>query len=117
MDRDEFHSKHRQEEGWALFFLFERIELLAQQLHTIMSAISEFAARMQAFTDRQDAAVADLQADVQNLTDQIAALQNSAGQITAEDQALLDGIQARASAVSDKLDALDNLTPPKAPAA
>lgn len=82
---------------------------------TIMSAISDFAAKVNAFNDRIDAAIAGLQGDVKNLEDQIAALQNSAGQITPEDQALLDGIQARASTVADKLDALDALTPPVAP--
>jgi len=83
----------------------------------IMSAISEFATRQTAFNDRQDTAIAALQADVTNLNEQIAALQASAGTITAEDQALLDGIETRASAISDKLDALDALTPPKVPTA
>lgn len=80
-----------------------------------MSAISDFASKVQAFFDRQDVAITDLQGDVKNLQDQIAALQASQGTITPEDQALLDGIQARASAVSDKLDALDALTPPVTP--
>ncbi len=80
--------------------------------HTIMSVIQDFAAKFSAFQDRQDKAIADLQGDVQNLTDQIAKLQSTQGQITPEDQALLDQIQSRASAISDKLDALDQLTPP-----
>ena len=82
-----------------------------------MSAISDFNDKLQAFFSRQDTALTDLQGDVQNLTDQITALQNSAGQITPEDQALLDGIEARVSTISDKLDALDALTPPPAPPA
>lgn len=80
-----------------------------------MTAIADFTAKMTEFFDRQDKAVTDLQGDVKSLQDQIAALQNSAGQITPEDQALLDGIEAHASAVSDKLDALDALTPPVPP--
>lgn len=80
-----------------------------------MTVISDFAAAVTAFMDRQDQAVADLQGDVKSLEDQIAALQASGG-ITPADKALLDGIQARASAVADKLDALDALTPPVAPA-
>lgn len=80
-----------------------------------MSKISDFATAQNAFNDRMDAAVADLVADVKNLNDQIAALQNSAGQITPEDQALLDGLQARASTIADKLDALDQQTPPVVP--
>lgn len=82
-----------------------------------MSAISDFSTAIDAFFDRQDKAVTDLQSDVKSLTDQIAALQNSNGTITPADQTLLDGIQARASAVADKLDALDALTPPVAPPA
>lgn len=81
----------------------------------IMSAISDFAAKQTAFNDRMDKAVADLQGDVKNLNDQITALQNSPGQITPADQALLDGLQARASTIADKLDALDALTPPVPP--
>jgi len=82
-----------------------------------MSAISDFATKQNAFNDRQDTAIAALQADVTNLNEQIAALQATAGTITAEDQALLDGIQARGSAISDKLEALDAQTPPKPPVA
>lgn len=80
-----------------------------------MTAISEFAAKVTAFIDRQDTAVADLQGDIKSLQDQIAALQSSPGTITPEDQALLDGIQERASTVATKLEALDSLTPPVAP--
>lgn len=82
-----------------------------------MSAISDFSTAINAFFDRQDKAVTDLQGDVKSLTDQIAALQNSSGAITPSNQALLDGIQTRASSISDKLDALDALTPPIAPTA
>lgn len=83
----------------------------------IMSAISDYAAKQSAFNDRQDAAITDLQGDVQNLNDQITALQNSPGSITPEDQALLDGLTARGESIATKLEALDNLTPPKAPTA
>lgn len=93
-----------------------QLSRILHKLEAIMSKISDFAAAMNAFTDRQDAAVSGLQADVQFLKDEIAALQNSAGQITPEDQALLDAIQARASGVADKLDALDAMTPPVVPA-
>lgn len=91
--------------------------MLGQQVENIMTKISEFADQMKAFSDRQEKAVSDLQDDVKFLTDKIAELQNSAGQITPEDQASLDALQARASAISDKLDALDALTPPVVPPA
>ncbi len=83
----------------------------------IMTAVSDFAASQNAFNDRMDAAIADLQGDVKSLNDQIAALVASQGQLSAEDQASLDALQARASGIADKLDALDALTPPVPPVA
>lgn len=83
----------------------------------IMSAISDFAAKQNAFNDRMDAAVAGLQGDVKTLNDQIAALQATQGQITPEDQALLDQIEQRGDAIATKLEALDALTPPTPPPA
>ena len=88
-----------------------------QKLEQIMSAISDFNDKLQGFFNRQDTAIADLQSDVKNLDDQIAQLKAQLGTVTPADQALLDGIVARVSAVSDKLDALDSLTPPVAPPA
>ncbi len=83
----------------------------------IMSVISDFAAKQAAFNDRMDTAIADLQGDVKTLNDEIAKLQASSGAISAEDQALLDGLQTRAQGITDKLEALDALTPPPPPAA
>lgn len=80
-----------------------------------MSAISDFATAQNAFNDRMDTAVTGLTGDVAELNRQIAALQATQGAITPEDQALLDGIQARASGIADKLAALDALTPPVVP--
>jgi len=80
-----------------------------------MSVISDFAAKVNAYNDRQDAAVAGVSADVDALNAKILELQNTQGQITAEDQALLDAIQARGEAAASKLEALDALTPPVAP--
>lgn len=80
-----------------------------------MSVISDFAAKVNAYNDRQDAAIAGVSADVDALNAKIVELQNTQGQITAEDQALLDAIQARGEAAAAKLEALDALTPPPAP--
>lgn len=82
-----------------------------------MTAIADFSTAVSAFFDRQDTAIADLQGDIKFLSDKITELQNSAGQITPEDQALLDAIQTRVSTAADKLDALDALTPPALPPA
>ncbi len=86
-----------------------------QCLEKIMSAISDFASKVKAHQDAEDAAIAGLTQDVQTLNDKITALQNSQGQITPEDQALLDDITARGQTIADKLTALDALTPPPAP--
>jgi len=49
------------------------------------------------------------------LNDKITELQNSQGQITPGDQALLDDLQVAGNVLADKLEALDNLTPPVPP--
>lgn len=90
------------------------LELMEER---IMSAISDFATKQNAFNDRIDTAISDLSSDVQALNDKITELQNSPGAITPEDQALLDAIQARTGTVATKLEALDALTPPKPPVA
>lgn len=95
-----------------LHHLDKKLDLLLILGEQIMTAIAEFAAAQQAFNDRQDVAIADIQGDIKSLNDQIAALQASSGAISAEDQASLDAISAHASSVADKLDALDALTPP-----
>ena len=95
----------------------EMLELLITYRGSIMSAISDFATAQNAFNDRLDTAVANLTADIGSLTAEIAKLQATSGQTTAEDQALLDGIQSRTSTIAAKLDALDALTPPVPPTA
>lgn len=83
----------------------------------IMSAISDFAAKQSAFNDQMDAAITAIAADVKSLDDQIAALQASSGAVTAEDQALLDGITAKSAELLAKVQAVDALTPPVVPPA
>jgi vacuolar-type H+-ATPase subunit I/STV1 len=85
------------------------------KLEQIMSAISDFAARVDAHNATIDVAVLGLTGDVSQLKQQITDLQNSAGTISAEDQALLDAIEARAASIAAALAALDALTPPSAP--
>ncbi len=84
-------------------------------MEKIMSAISDFADKMKAHNDKVDAAVSGISGDLDNLKAQITALQNSQGQITPADQALLDGIEAKAGSIADKVSALDDLTPPPVP--
>ena len=80
-----------------------------------MSASSDYAARMKSHQDKQDAAVAALTTDVAELNNQIAALQTSPGQITPDDQALLNDIEAKGKSLAEQLDALNSLVPPPAP--
>lgn len=73
------------------------------------------AAKQNAHNDKLDAAHASLAADIQFLSDKITELQNTAGQITPEDQAILDALEARAATAVAKAEALDALTPPAPP--
>jgi prefoldin subunit 5 len=77
-----------------------------------MSAISEFGGRVVAQFTAIDAAIAGIRADVTFLKTKIEELQNSAGQITPADQAILDELEQRAAALSVKVAALDNETTP-----
>lgn len=75
-----------------------------------MTAVSDFAAKVTtAFTDIASH-VDGLKADVDGLKAQIQKLQDSAGTLTPEDQALLDGIQAQAESAAAKLHDLDAAT-------
>src|SRR4051812_13143715 len=82
----------------------------------IMSKITAFAAAVSASFAAINQSVSGIQTDITSLKAQIEALQNSPGEISAEDQATLDAIQATAETVASKLAALDGLTPPEAPA-
>lgn len=93
------------------------LERILELQESIMSAISEFAAKQNAHNEKINTAVTGLQDDVQTLNDKIAELQATQGAITPEDQALLDEIEAASGAVAAKLEALDALTPPKPPTA
>lgn len=85
-------------------------------MRRIMSKISEFADKQNAHHDKQDAAIEDISGDVKFLTEKIVELQNSPGEITPEDQAALDAMEARGAAATAKLEALAALTPPTQPA-
>lgn len=88
---------------------------LAEMEKRIMSAISDYTGKVQAsfqkISDGVDKAVTSVQAigtDIQKLNDLISRLQNSPGAISADDQKLLDQTQTAASALADKISALDD---------
>lgn len=76
------------------------------------AAISKYVEAANQFNERQEKAEAGIRADVEAQAALIKTLQESAGQITPEDQATLDLLQARNEAVTKKLEALDALNPP-----
>lgn len=80
-----------------------------------MSAISEFAAKQSEFNGRLSTAIDGLTGDVALLNQKIQELQNSAGTITPEDQALLDQLQTQGEMLASRLEAVDALTPPAPP--
>lgn len=91
-----------------------------------MPSYSEFLNQLKSFQDSDDAAMdrliaaqKNITADVAKLNKTIADLQNSQGQVTPEDQNLINQIQAQGDAIRKKqadfetaLKALDEATPP-----
>jgi uncharacterized FlgJ-related protein len=87
-----------------------------------MSAVSDFFATQMAYNDRQGVAISRIMEDVnaQNavitaLNARIVELLASSGQISADDQAMLNDLQQRGESISTALEALDALTPPAPP--
>ena len=91
------------------------LKVLKRKVDELMSKISEFADKMKLHNAAVDTAVDGLTADIQALNDKITALQNSAGAVTPEDQALLDELETRGATLTAKIQALDALTPPPVP--
>ena|SRR5688572_196002 len=81
-----------------------------KDVELIMSAISEYSSRVGTAFDSISTAVDGVVADVDFLKTKIQELQNTTGAITPEDQALLDAIEARASQIASKVQALDQAT-------
>lgn len=90
---------------------------LAEMEKRIMSAISDYAGRVSTAFDKISTAVDGVVDDVAFLKEEIVKLQNSPGPITPEDQATLDGLEARANTTVAALEALDAATarPPTPP--
>lgn len=80
-------------------------------MSTTPDAIQAFAAAEGAVLDSLVAALNSITTGVKALDDLITQLQNSAGQISPADQALLDQIQAKSNALVAQANAI-NTTPP-----
>lgn len=81
----------------------------------VQKAIEEFAAKQREHNARMDSAIAGVTGDVEAQAALIKQLQENPGPISAEDQAVLDELQASNEALASKLEALDALTPPPVP--
>jgi len=115
------------EEGFAK--LNHGLHGINERLHHMDAKFTAFANSVSATFDDFGTKVDDLAAsltglagDIKAQADLIAQLQASGGAVTAEDQALIDGIDAkgksaaaRLTTVSDGLKALDAVTPPVPP--
>lgn len=93
------------------------LETINHKLDTIMSAVSDYAAKVNAFLDTQGKDIDALTTELATLNSELSAIQTSPGTLSAEDQASLDSALARTSAITDRLTALSAVTPPAAPAA
>ena len=109
------HLEHEQPSAFHSDVL-RLLHALTNQGAEIMSAISDFAAKQKAFNDRTGAAIDGIVSDIQALNDKIQELQNSAGTVTPEDQALIDDLVAKGDALAQRAEALDNMNPPSPPA-
>jgi len=77
--------------------------------------IAAFVSKMNDYVTAIGADIDDMVAKAGALQDTITTLQNSAGQVTPEDQALIDQAQSQVAALVDKADAADGKTPPPPP--
>lgn len=68
-----------------------------------------------AYLDKIDKGIDGVSGDITELNKLIAQLQATQGQLSAEDQGLLDQIEARGNAAGTKIETLDTLTPPPPP--
>ena len=82
-----------------------------------MPEIQAYVTKQKDYNARTGAAIDGIVADVQALNDKIQELQNTPPVLDPADQALLDEIDAMASGIAQKAEALDAQTPPPAPPA
>ena len=122
MNRDDFQSHHQKHgDGWALFLLFESIQLIAQQLNTIMSQLNDLIAASSALSTASDGLSVKLDNLVAKVDAAIAELQNET--LSPSGEAALAALKTSATtaaAAGDKVDAevtkLDAVLPTPAPA-
>lgn len=77
-----------------------------------MATLNEFVEAVNAKLGEIAAGLDNVDGDVTNLQNQIQTLTDLLGQLTPEQQAALDGVLATASAIAEKVGAIDTKTPP-----
>lgn len=83
----------------------------------LMATIQQYAERISAHLDRIDTNVEGINGDITGLKDEIAALRTSLGQLTPEQEALLGGLETRVASMAERVQAINDLTPPVVPGA
>lgn len=104
----DLHESHRT--------LHHKLDTIIANQEKIMTAIADFAAKQQAFNDEIAADLTSISTQITALNATIATLQNSSGTISPEDQATLDDLQAKGTALAAQADATAGKTPPALPA-
>ena len=82
---------------------------------TPSEAIAAFATKQREYNDRLSTAINGVSTDISGMKALIDQLQNNPGPISAEDQAILDQLQAMSEDAVTRMEAVDALTPPSAP--
>jgi ribosome assembly protein YihI (activator of Der GTPase) len=85
---------------------------LSIQGDLIMAAIQDYIAKQDQFNSELEKRLANLRKDIEKLNSTIEKLQSTSGEISAEDQSLLDKAQARTESLLKSMGELDDLTPP-----
>lgn len=97
--------------GVLLIFNEHKLWGAIDKLNTTMSKISESAAAQLETLEKISVSVNGIVADVKALNEKIAELQGSQGQISPEDQLLLDEVTRKSAELQVRLEQLDALTP------
>lgn len=85
---------------------------LSKQGELVMATISEYIAKQDEYNAQMDKTLGNLRKDIEKLNGTIQKLQTTNGEITAEDQSLLDKAQANTEKLLKAMGELDQMTAP-----